>query len=149
MGRKSHAKWSRAHSAGGVVVRRDECGRHEFLAIKPVNRDRWQLPKGTIDPGETSPVTAVREVREEGGVDARILSDLGPINFVFQMAGRHIAKRVDFYLMEYVSGSPADHDHEVQDARWFPVDDIHRLAFATERDVVERARAQLLETSRD
>lgn len=122
------------------MVRRGEDGTYDFLAIKPAHRDRWQLPKGTIDPGETPQVAAVREVREEGGVDARIIADLGPINFVFQIGRQRIAKRVDFYLMQYEGGSPLDHDHEVQDARWFPLDDVHRLAFDTERGVAQRAR---------
>jgi hypothetical protein len=82
-------------------------------------------------------------VREEGGVKARIVADLGPINFFYQMGGRRFAKTVDFYLMMYESGDPADHDHEVQEARWFPVAEAHRLAFPTERALVERAR-QLL-----
>lgn len=111
----------------------------EFLAIKPAHRDRWQLPKGTIDPGETPPQTAVREVREEGGVVARIVADLGPISFFYQMQGRRYAKTVDFYLMAYESGSPADHDHEVQEARWFPLAQGSRLAFPTERKLVEMA----------
>jgi len=129
----------RQHSAGGVVVRGD-CGESEFLAIKPAHRDRWQLPKGTIDRGETSRQAAVREVREEGGVHARIVSDLGPIQFFYQTGGQRFAKTVDFYLMTYESGDPADHDHEVQEARWFPLRDAATLTFPTERGLVERAR---------
>ncbi len=129
----------RQHSAGGVVVRGDR-GESEFLAIKPAHRDRWQLPKGTIDRGETSRQAAVREVREEGGVHARIVSDLGPIQFFYQTGGQRFAKTVDFYLMTYESGDPADHDHEVQEARWFPLRDAATLTFPTERGLVERAR---------
>ena len=129
----------RQHSAGGVVVRGDS-GESEFLAIKPAHRDRWQLPKGTIDRGETSRQAAVREVREEGGVHARIVSDLGPIQFFYQTGGQRFAKTVDFYLMTYESGDPADHDHEVQEARWFPLRDAATLTFPTERGLVERAR---------
>ncbi len=132
----------RQHSAGGVVVRRDS-GEPEFLAIKPAHRDRWQLPKGTIDRGETSQQAAVREVREEGGVHARIVSDLGPIQFFYQAGGRRFAKTVDFYLMTYESGDPADHDHEVEEARWFSLHDATTLAFPTEQGLVERARDAL------
>lgn len=125
-------------------MRSGECGL-EFLAIKPAHRDRWQLPKGTIDRGETSERAALREVREEGGVTCRILSDLGPIRFFYQMGTRRFVKTVDFYLMAYERGDPENHDHEVQEARWFPIEEPGRLAFATERDVVERARAVLAE----
>jgi mutator protein MutT len=113
----------------------------EFLAIKPAHRDRWQLPKGRIDPGETPAQAALREVREEGGVDADIVADLGPINFEYNMNHTQYAKRVDFFLMAYRSGDPQDHDHEVQEARWFPLREHFKLAFATERTLVERAAA--------
>jgi 8-oxo-dGTP pyrophosphatase MutT (NUDIX family) len=126
-----------------VVVRR---GEDLFLAIKPSHRDRWQLPKGTIDPGETSEQAAVREVREEGGVSARVLAPLDPIRFFYQMHGKRFTKTVDFFLMEYQGGDPADHDHEVQEARWFPFFETSRLAFPTERAAVEQAREVLART---
>ena len=134
--------WIKQHSAGGVVVRRagDEV---EFLAIMPAHRERWQLPKGTIDPGETSEQAAVREVREEGGVAARIIADLGSIKFFYRIGGSQFVKTVDFYLMEFESGDPANHDHEVQDARWFPIDELNTLAFESEQGVVERAQQVL------
>lgn len=135
------------HSAGGVVIRHAADGA-QFLAIKPAHRDRWQLPKGTIDRGESSEQAAVREVREEGGVRARIVANLGPIHFVYQMAGKRYAKTVDFYLMIYQGGDPADHDHEVQEARWFPLSAQHRLAFPTERALIERA-GEILPTLAD
>ncbi len=113
---------------------------NEFLAIKPAHRDRWQLPKGTIDAGESPEMAAVREVHEEGGVSAEIIADLGPIRFWYRMAGRQYVKTVDFFLMRYMSGDPADHDHEVQEARWFPLEDVDLLAFRDERAVVTRAR---------
>ncbi len=140
--RPGRASWIKQHSAGGVVVRGSGSQR-EFLAIKPAHRNRWQLPKGTIDHGETPEQTAVREVREEGGVHARIVEDLGPIHFWYQMGGRKYSKTVDFYLMTYESGDPADHDHEVQEARWLPLSNEDRLAFPSERSLVTKARAVL------
>lgn len=141
-GSSASTPWIKQHSAGGVVVR-GSGERTEFVAIKPAHRDRWQLPKGTIDRGETSEQAAVREVREEGGVHARIIEDLGPIHFWYQMGGRKYAKTVDFYLMLYESGDPADHDHEVEEARWLPLSDGQRLAFETERSLVAKAREAL------
>jgi 8-oxo-dGTP pyrophosphatase MutT (NUDIX family) len=135
-------RWTQQHSAGGVVVRAAG-GTMEFLAIKPAHRDRWQLPKGTIDRGETPPQAALREVREEGGVDGRILADLGPIRFFYQMGGGRFVKTVDFFLMVYEGGSPDDHDHEVQEARWIPMEQLGRLAFPSERGVVRKAQAIL------
>jgi len=126
-----------------VVRRRD--GTDEFLAIKPAHRDRWQLPKGTIDAGESPELTAVREVREEGGVNGKIIADLGPIKFWYQTGRTRIAKTVDVYLMAYCGGDPNDHDDEVQEARWLPVAELDRLTFPTERGLVERARELLSE----
>lgn len=135
-------RWTKQHSAGGVVVRNSGEG-VEFLAIKPAHRDRWQLPKGTIDRGETPPQAAVREVREEGGVNGRIVADLGPIRFFYHMGSGRFVKTVDFYLMAYEGGSPDDHDHEVQEARWLPMEQVRRLAFPSERGVVRKAQGIL------
>lgn len=140
--RSGGTSWIKQHSAGGVVVRGSGT-EAEFLAIKPAHRNRWQLPKGTIDGGETPEQAAVREVREEGGVHARIVQDLGPIHFWYQMGGRKYSKTVDFYLMTYESGDPADHDHEVQEARWLSLRNEDRLAFPSERSLVTKARALL------
>ncbi len=112
----------------------------QVLLIKPHNRDRWQLPKGTIDAGESSEVTAAREVREEGGVDAEVVGLIKDITFWYQMHGRRYVKTVDFYLMQYRGGSPTDHDDEVDDARWFEAEEaIATLSFDSEREVVRQA----------
>jgi 8-oxo-dGTP pyrophosphatase MutT (NUDIX family) len=130
--------WTHAHSAGGVVLR-PAGTEYEFVAIRPVGQDRLQLPKGTIDGGETPEETAVREVREETGVNGRILHDLGNISYFFRVRGRPFQKRVDFFLMDYVGGSTADHDHEVDEAIWLPGGQASRLTFKSERDTVEKA----------
>jgi len=127
------------HSAGGVVLR-GELPLIEVLLIKPAGRDRWQLPKGGIDQGEAAEQAAVREVREEGGVEARIIASLEPIGFFYQMSGRRIRKTVDFFAMQYVSGSPNAHDSEVDEARWFSAEDAARaLTFKTERQSLAAA----------
>jgi 8-oxo-dGTP diphosphatase len=139
---RTRQSWIKQFSAGGVVVR-GNAEHAEFLAIKPSHRDRWQLPKGTIDPGESAQDAAVREVQEEGGVTGTILEDLGTINFFYRMSGLGYNKTVHFYLMRYQSGDPANHDHEVREARWFPLAEPNVLAFASERGLVARAREAL------
>lgn len=132
-------KYLREHSAGGVVVRRDG-GEGLVLLIKPNNRDYWQLPKGGIDRDELSEETAIREVREETGVNASILNDLEPITFFYQRKGQKYVKTVDFFLMEYVSGSVDDHDHEVDEARWFDAQEAcQTLTFESEQNVLRAA----------
>lgn len=137
---KSGVAWTRAHSAGGVVLRPAPAG-YEFVAIRPAGHDRWQLPKGTVDPGETPQDTAVREVREETGVQGRILHDLGNISYFFRFRGQPFHKQVDFFLMAYLGGNTADHDHEVDEAVWLPAASVGKLTFKSERETVEKALA--------
>ncbi|TMM04323.1 MAG: NUDIX domain-containing protein [Actinobacteria bacterium] len=131
---------NREFSAGGVVVRGDDT-----IVIIPVRRAASgravvALPKGHIDPGETSIEAAAREVREEAGVDAEPVEKLGDVRYWYQRSGRRIAKQVAFFLCEYRSGDPADHDSEVEIARWMPLAEAAReLSYKGEREMVERA----------
>jgi 8-oxo-dGTP pyrophosphatase MutT (NUDIX family) len=122
-----------------VVLRRSPHGDYDFVAIRPAGQDRLQLPKGTIDRGETPQDAAIREVREETGIHGRIMHDLGDISYFFRVRGRPFHKRVDFYLMSYLGGNTSDHDHEVDEAVWIPGRDVARLTFKSERETVERA----------
>src|SRR5450759_1601292 len=110
MAERGKSAWVKQESAGGVVVREVDGGR-EYLAIKPAGHERWQLPKGRIDFGETAEQAAVREVREEGGVTARIEASLPPIRYFFQHRRQKIAKVVYYFLMRYESGDPGNHDN--------------------------------------
>ena len=114
----------------------------EVLLISP-RPARWQLPKGHVEPGEDPPAAAVREVREETGVTARIVAPLPDICYTYA-AGRRlrIRKRVDYYLMAYVDGSERDADpREVLQARWVPWDEaLELLSFGNERAVATEAR---------
>lgn len=129
----------RQHSAGGLVVRQGS-----VLLIATAGGRRWQLPKGHVEPGESSEQAAVREVREETGVFGRIVATLPGIDYSFvEKDGRRVRKHVDYYLLEYVTGEASGFDrHEVDDARWFDWDEaLARLSHVNERRVAERARA--------
>ena len=127
-------------SAGGVVVRDGE-----VIVIVPTRRGAQGqrvlgLPKGHIDPGETAEQAALREVREEAGIDAELVAPLGDVRYFYQRGGRRIFKRVRFFLFAYRSGSPDDHDDEVEEARWMPLEEATRaLSYAGEREMAERA----------
>jgi 8-oxo-dGTP pyrophosphatase MutT (NUDIX family) len=130
----------REFSAGGVLVRTIR-GRPMLAAIRPRGKDRvWALPKGHIDPGESAAETAMREVREETGVEAALVEKLGDIRYWYMRGGRRIAKVVSFFLLDYVSGELEDHDQEVERAEWMALDDAaQRLTYKGERDMAAAA----------
>ena len=134
-----------AVSAGGVVVREDRQVREMLVLTREHGRVRC-LPKGTVEVGETHEQAAVREVREEGGVDARILEQLPTIDYWFYWRPEKTRyhKFVHFYLMRYIDGDVADHDHEVEEADWVPAPDaVRALTFAGERDTAILALERL------
>ena len=137
---------AREFSAGGVVVR-DE----DFLAIVPTRRASdgsrvLGLPKGHVDPGETAVQAAQREVREETGIVAEPVEELGEARYWYRRNGRTIPKSVSFYLFKYVGGDTADHDDEVEEVRWIPLSQAQEeLTHAAEREMVALALASLQE----
>lgn len=114
-----------------------------ILLISTQAGRRWQLPKGHIEMGETAEQAALREVREETGVTGRVVAPLSEVEYWFVEKGaRRVHKRVDYFLLDYVSGSEADFDAgEVSGAEWFSWDEgIAKLSFDNERRVVLQAR---------
>ena len=115
-------------SAGGVVVKDGD-----VLVVVPTRRAAdgskvLALPKGHLDGNETDEQAATREVREEGGVEVDLVESLGDVSYHYRREGRLISKRVRFFLFRFRSGSPADHDHEIEDARWLPMEQAIRGA---------------------
>ena len=137
-------------SAGGVAFRRDKSTvQIAIVSVKPSLR--WQLPKGIVDPGETFEFTAVREVREEAGIETEVVELIETVQYWYQRVqhGKRIRyhKYVHFYLLQYRTGDVSDHDHEVAESRWVSFDEaIEMLAFKSERGVVERAREKIAAT---
>jgi 8-oxo-dGTP pyrophosphatase MutT (NUDIX family) len=135
-------------SAGGVAFRAGNDAAFEVALIR-THEGRWQLPKGWVEPDEPFAATAVREVREEAGIDAEVVGPLDAIEYWYRSTydpGEpvRVHKQVHFFLLRYLRGSTDDHDHEVQEARFVPIDDaLLMLAFPSERKVVEMARDAL------
>ena len=136
-------------SAGGVAFRwKDSEPEIAIVSVKP--KLRWQLPKGIVGPGESPQVTAVREVREEAGVETDLIKLIETIEYWYRSVkyGKPVRyhKFVHFYLLEYKSGNVTDHDHEVEEARWVSFEEaLELLDFKSERDVVEKARDMVAE----
>jgi 8-oxo-dGTP diphosphatase len=143
---------ARELSAGGVLVRRLR-GRWMVAAIRPGGRREgtWALPKGLIDPRERAEATAVREVAEETGARGRLVGKLGDVRYVYSRpGGERVFKVVSFFLLRYASGRlgdvPAEHRHEVAEARWLPLDEAPALlSYSGEQEMAEKALAALQE----
>jgi 8-oxo-dGTP pyrophosphatase MutT (NUDIX family) len=135
---------SEERSAGGIVVRGEQA-----LVIVPTRRAAdgsrvLGLPKGHLDPGETALQAAMREVREETGVEVELIQELGEVRYWYSRGGRPVPKTVVFYLFRYLAGDPADHDDEVEDARWIDLAEARQtLTYEGEREMVARALAAL------
>jgi len=122
--------------AAGGVVRRDGL----IAVVHRPQHDDWSLPKGKLEPGEDDATAAVREVREETGRDAVIERDLGTVSYE-AASGR--PKTVRYYLMTANDGV-TDTEDDVDDVRWLAPDSVEDLlTYATDRDVLARAREHL------
>jgi 8-oxo-dGTP pyrophosphatase MutT (NUDIX family) len=131
----------REFSAGGVVVRRFR-GRPFLAAVRLDRPGRvLALPKGHPERGESMREAALREVREETGLEAELVEKIDDITYWYSLGGERVLKVVSFYLCRYLRGSIEDHDHEVAGVEWIPLEDApDELAYRGEREVATRAR---------
>ena len=125
-------------------------GRWWLAAIRPAGRPEglWALPKGLIGPGESAEEAALREVREETGLEASPVQKLGDVRYVYTWAGERVFKIVSFYLFRYRSGRLGDiapeQRIEVDEARWLPLEEAPTLlAYKGEREMAAKALAAL------
>jgi 8-oxo-dGTP pyrophosphatase MutT (NUDIX family) len=130
-------------SAGGVVIRRFR-GRTFAAVVRIKKQGVFALPKGHPDGDETAQQAAAREVREETGLEADLQEKLGDVRYWYTRAGRRQPKVVSFYLFRYRSGSLADHDHEVEFARWVPLEELPDvLAYVGEQEIARTAQSRV------
>jgi len=135
------------HSSGGAVVK-FENGTPYVALIATRGRTRWGLPKGAVSEGETSEQAALREVKEETGLEANIVKPLDTIEYFFRASGTLIRKRVDFYLMMFTGGTMTPQLSEVDDVEWVELlEEIQRASFDSEKKLLEMALQQV-ETAR-
>jgi len=124
-------------SSGGVIFRQSD-GQYEVALI--YTGRNWGLPKGLIEKAETAEETALREVREETGLEGEMVKKIGKISYSFTRRKRY-SKTVHFYLLKYVGGSLQDHDYEVAKVKWFPISKaIQTVTYTSEREILKKAR---------
>ena len=145
---ESRRKTRNEHSSGGAVISfRD--GRPFVAMIATRNRARWGLPKGAVAKGETSEQAALREVQEETGILADIVSRLDTIEYFFRAGDTLIRKRVDFYLMNYVGGELKPQLTEVDDVEWVELSEsVRRASFESEKKLLSAALEQIESAAR-
>jgi len=128
-----------ANAAGGVVVR-GQGEAHEVVVAGRDSDHTWVFPKGTPDRGETIEETAVREVREETGLEVEIVAPIGVIEYWFAVPGERVHKFVHFFLMRATGGDVSRHDHEYDHVKWASTDEARRLlSYDTYREILDRA----------
>ena len=122
---------------------RDTVGGPEVCLIQTQGGKAWQLPKGIVERGEESAEAAMREVSEETGLYGDLIQSLNKIEYWYvwnEDAGSvRVHKWVYFFLLRYTKGDTSDHDHEVDDAVWFPIEEAQSLlSFDSEQDVMRQ-----------
>lgn len=133
-------------SAGGIVFKKTN--KHvEILVAQHSQHHGWVFPKGLIgDSGkkESKEETAIREVQEETGIVGKIIKSLTPISYWYQFEGQKIKKTVYYFIMEYVSGDIKDHDWEMENVEWLPVDEVEkRLTYSSDKQVWKEAKKMI------
>ena len=152
--KRSHGRYYPETSAGGLVLRNmrraynPRTNRVYLFTVKVAligRTDRrgrllWSLPKGHIEDYETVPMTAIREVREETGIEGEIIKRLGTIDYWFLSDGKRIHKTVHHYLLRFTGGELSNADAEITEVKWVPLKDLPRvLSYADERKLARRA----------
>lgn len=137
-----------ATSCGGVVIFR---GKILLLYKNFKNKyEGWVLPKGTVEQGEDYKETALREVKEESGVDAEIIKYVGKSQYSFTVPNDTVEKEVHWYLM--MSGnyySKPQKEEYFEDSGYYKYHEAyHLLKFANERQILERAYSEYQELRR-
>jgi len=134
------SKTTAEYSSGGVVYRRTETG-YEFVAVQRARHGDWSLPKGHIEKGESKEEAALREVKEETGIEARIVSDLQEVVYFYKRPKQGLTRKsVYYYLMEALTDDLGGPNWEVSESRWVLMSEADGLlSYANDKKTVQQA----------
>lgn len=149
---KSAFRTLREFSAGGLIWRRrNPDGKAEVVLVRPAGKETWVMPKGGLESKESIEQAAMRECEEETGFKVSIDRPLGQVAYFYARREHpdgplyRIFKRVSFFLMRHHGGDPSRHDDEIQDVKWFGIEDaVRKASHRNERELIQKA-AELLE----
>jgi 8-oxo-dGTP pyrophosphatase MutT (NUDIX family) len=130
-------------SAGGVVYKKENS--KTFILISQHSQHHgWVFPKGLIGDhieGENKEETALREVKEETGASGKIIKALTPVTYWFVFEKEKIKKTVYYFLIEYIDGDITQHDNEMENVEWLPIDKVReRLTYKSDQEVWQEAK---------
>ncbi|MBI3443130.1 NUDIX domain-containing protein [Candidatus Woesebacteria bacterium] len=141
MAQKTKSPISREFSAGGVVYKNDLWLITKSAPSELYPKGFWRLPKGWINEGENLEEAALREVREEAGIKAKIISKIGTEKYFLTFRGKRILKFVTFYLMEWVRDLPDGPGFETEKIEWLPFDEAYKkLSHRGEKEILRKGR---------
>lgn len=135
-------------SAGGIVYKKD--GGIKILVAQHSQHHGWVFPKGLIGDNpsansgqekETKEQAAIREVKEETGIEAEIEKELTPVEYWYVWEGEKKKKTVYYYIMKFIGGDTSKHDHEMEEVEWIDYNDVlKRLTYESDKGVWEEAK---------
>lgn len=128
----------REFSAGGIVFN----NQGQVLVTQHSQNLHWSFPKGLTGdhPKQSIEESALREVREEGGIEAEIIGKVGYSKYVYTLKEERIFKIVTYFLMKFLSGDIKNHDWEVSDIGWFEVEEaLKKLTFSQDKELLKKA----------
>lgn len=125
----------REFSTGGIVF-----NKKLVLIRQSSDSHYWNFPKGHLGKGETGEQAALREVKEETGIEAEIIGVVGESDYIFTFDKEKVLKHVKYFLMDYVSGDVKDHNFETLIAEWSTIKEaLEKLSFPADKTLLKKA----------